>query len=242
MFCGLGCRVSGIGCQVEQSDTQHLRRGTICASWELRDGVAGFSRIKERAVIEDIDVCRLHDEALAAWGDEPPATPDPGADLSALVRAQHLCNFTLWRLEDEARRVDVPDAHIARTKHAIDRWNQQRNDLIELIDATVLATLPAATAGAEQHSETAGQMIDRLSILALKIHHMGRHAARRDEPALAAECADKLAVLATQRDDLAACLRRLLDDCRTGRRFFKLYRQFKAYNDPRLNPAIASRR
>ncbi len=193
-------------------------------------------------MMDHIDFCRLHDQALAEWYRETPRNPDAGTDLVSLVLAQHLCNFTLWRLEDEARRVDAPDSRIASTKHAIDRWNQQRNDLIERIDATVLATLPAAAAGAEQHSETAGQMIDRLSILALKIHHMGEHAARRDDPALAAECADKLAVLTTQRDDLAACLRRLLDDCRTGRRFFKLYRQFKAYNDPRLNPAILPRR
>ena len=160
--------------------------------------------------------------------------------LGPLVRAQHFCNFSLWGLEDEVRRVDVDDAVIAGIKRSIDRWNQRRNDLIEKLDVAILAELPAAAgAGAEQHSETAAQMIDRLSILALKIWHMNRQAARLDDPALAGECVQKLAVLKTQRADLAGCLSRLLDDCRAGRRFFKLYRQFKMYNDPRLNPALS---
>jgi hypothetical protein len=192
--------------------------------------------------MDDIDLCRLHDQALAAWYRETARNSEAGTDLASLLRAQHHCNFVLWNLEDEARRVDVENAVIAGTKRSIDRWNQRRNDLIERIDETLLAQLPTAAPGAEQHSETAGQMIDRLSILALKIYHMGRHAARHDDPALAAECAAKLAVLTTQREDLARCLRRLLDECRAGRRFFKIYRQFKSYNDPRLNPALAASR
>ncbi len=191
--------------------------------------------------MDHIDFRQLHDQTLTVWYGGAAGDSDAGTDLASLVRAQHYCNFTLWNLEDEARRLDVEDAVIASTKRSIDRWNQRRNDLIEQIDAALLAQLPTAASGAEQHSETAGQMIDRLSILALKLYHMRRHAARRDAPALAAECAAKLAVLTTQRDDLASCLRRLLDACWAGRRFFKIYRQFKSYNDPRLNPALAPR-
>jgi hypothetical protein len=186
------------------------------------------------------DVCRWHDRALERWLAERPDRVDAGTDLESLVLAQHFCNVNLWELEDEARRRDTPDTYVAETKRAIDAWNQQRNDLIERIDQTLLATLPDVDPTlAEQHSETAGQIIDRLSILALKILHLSRIAARRDDRALADETAAKVAVLRVQRADLDRCLQRLLAECASGRRFFKLYRQFKAYNDPRLNPALS---
>lgn len=188
-------------------------------------------------------VCRLHDEALSAWYRNKPEAMEPGEDINSLVLAQHFCNFSLWNHEDEARRRDVPDSYIADTKRAIDKWNQRRNDLIEKTDLYLLEQLRDSNiTSARQNSETAGSMIDRCSILALKIHHMGINAARKDDSALAAECAQKLVVLRAQRDDLARCFEELLDDYRAGRRFFKLYRQYKAYNDPRLNPALYGRK
>jgi hypothetical protein len=190
-------------------------------------------------MLDQIDLSRLHDEALAEWYGGTAAEPSEAGDLAALVRAQHFCNFTLWGLEDEARRRDVDDTVIAGIKRSIDARNQRRNDMIERIDEALLALLPAADQErGEQHSETAGQMIDRLSILSLKIWHMGLNAGRSDDEALAAECRGRLRVLEEQRDDLANCLYRLLEDCGSGRRFFKVYRQFKQYNDPRLNPAL----
>jgi hypothetical protein len=189
------------------------------------------------------DVCRRHDEALVAWYSRVPDAMPDGGDLRALLLAQHYCNFRLWALEDEARRTSVDDAVIADVKRSIDVWNQKRNDLIERIDEQVLAGLPPPDlAVAEQHSETVGQMIDRLSILSLKIWHMTGYASDGDNPALAAECAGKVAILREQRQDLERCLGRLLDACAAGKRFFKLYRQFKAYNDPRLNPVLAQQR
>ncbi|MGH8453339.1 MAG: DUF4254 domain-containing protein [Nevskiales bacterium] len=188
-------------------------------------------------------VCRLHDEALAAWYRQKPEQMESGESLDSLILAQHFCNFSLWNHEDEARRRDVPDSYIADTKRAIDKWNQHRNDLIEKIDVQLLSRLgDIDTAQARQNSETAGSQIDRCSILSLKIHHMGINAARKDDPALTAECVRKLEVLKLQRADLARCLEELLEDFRAGRRFFKLYRQYKAYNDPRLNPALYGRK
>jgi len=184
------------------------------------------------------EIVQAHDRAVVSWRVEPPAEVAPGDDLDSLVLALHFSNFALWNLEDEARRTDKGDAYVVAQKRAIDVRNQKRSDLVEHIDEHILACLTksGAAAGGEQHSETAGMIIDRLSILALKIQNMGFHAARRDDPKLADECASKRSVLEQQRRDLAACLDRLLEDCRAGRRHFKLYRQYKAYNDPRLSP------
>lgn len=188
----------------------------------------------------------VHDDALTRWYDDeevcPPApstaVAGEAADLSEVVREQHRANFCLWNLEDQARRRDVDDGYIAAIKRSIDAWNQRRNDLIELIDVIVLARFDEVDrSGAEQHSETVGMMIDRLSILALKVYHMDANSRRDDDVTLAEECRARLEALREQRHDLAACLARLLDDVSHGRRFFKLYRQHKAYNDPRLNPA-----
>lgn len=185
----------------------------------------------------------LHDEALATWYGDRPEQVEPGADLRSLVLAQHFCNFSLWNHEDEARRRDVSESYIADTKRAIDKWNQRRNDLIERIDVLLLEELKDCDISrARQNSETAGSMVDRCSILALKIHHMGINAVRRDDLEVAMQSAAKLKVLRVQRDDLASCLTELIDDSRAGRRYFKLYRQYKAYNDPRLNPALYTRK
>jgi len=189
----------------------------------------------------DIDVVAVHDRALGQWYGPAGAPGElaPGEELLSLVLAQHSCNFGLWNLEDEARRRDVDDSVIAEVKRQIDGWNQRRNDRVELIDEFLLADLAdSLEASAPLHSETAGMMIDRLSILSLKIHHMGLNAARDDDPELGRECAGKLEVLIRQRGDLADCLQQLLSDCRQGRRRFQLYRQYKAYNDERLNPAL----
>lgn len=194
------------------------------------------------------DILALHDEALARWAGAATPAAYPGAaasgeaTLSELVEAGHFANFTIWGLEDEARRRDVGDARIAAVKRSIDPWNQRRNDLMEAVDAAVLQRFANVdVASAELHSETAGMIIDRLSILALKIRNMDRiaaEAAAGGDSALAAECEGRAAVLRAQRRDLAGCLERLLDDFAAGRRFFKSWRQLKSYNDPRMNPAL----
>jgi len=200
-------------------------------------------------------IAALHDEALANLTTAdllPVRGPDPRAAVvfpifEDAVLAEHEANTNLWALEDEARRPEAPDSTIAQVKRAIDAWNQRRNDLIERLDEDVLAALPFEPDQAldvPQHSETFGMIVDRLSILALKIHYTGIYssdASRAGDADLAAECGARLAILREQRDDLVASLDDLVADCAAGRRYFRVYRQFKAYNDPRLNPAFRRR-
>jgi hypothetical protein len=194
-------------------------------------------------MIVDVDQIAAEQTALLrTWYTDAPEEVPAYADLLGAVRAQHYCNFRLWSLEDQARRRDVSAERIADVKRGIDGWNQRRNDLMEVLDEKILSSLPQPDHDrAEQHSETAGMMIDRLSILSLKIHHMGINAAREDDAVLADECSLKLRTLRSQHADLTCCLGRLLSQCEAGERYFKLYRQHKAYNDPRLNPALSGR-
>ena len=182
----------------------------------------------------DLDSARLvafHDGKGAA----------PASALWGAIEDNHRCNGLLWKEEDLARRRHVPDAEIAANKRAIDGYNQRRNDAIERIDEALLAVFSSAMTNPDTrlNSETPGSMIDRLSILSLKIHHMRLQTERTDVDRTHLEtCRAKLERLREQRGDLAACLDRLLAEAARGETRFKVYRQFKMYNDPALNPAI----
>jgi hypothetical protein len=189
-------------------------------------------------------IVRFHDRALLrpGWPPAPRAQPLPGA--WRWIDANHRCNCLLWREEDQARRLDVGAAEIAAGKRLIDQYNQQRNDAVEAIDEAILSGLGAVTPGADARlsSETAGAMIDRLSILALKIHHMREQAQRTDADRDHTQACDtKLQRLVAQRHDLGQCFDRLLAEASSGRAYFKVYRQFKMYNDPALNPWLYGR-
>ncbi len=166
----------------------------------------------------------------------------PADDLGSLILAQHRANFDLWHEEDDARSPDASDARIAEVKHAIDRLNQQRNDLVEQIDQLLLTLAGTQNDAAPLHSETPGLIIDRLSILALKIYHTAEEATRASATEAHRERnQQRLAVLEQQRTDLAACLDALWTEVLSGQRRFRLYRQMKMYNDPDLNPVLYSR-
>jgi hypothetical protein len=189
------------------------------------------------------DIPALHDQLTMRWHLEALELWRPPADVwTSLVAHQHLANFELWHTEDAARTPGATDADLARVKRRIDETNQRRNDLSERIDGMLLASLEdegLPNAAAPLHSESPGLMIDRLSILALKLFHTREEMERPGAPEGHAERnGERLAILVEQREDLAACLVRLWEETAAGTRRFKLYRQLKMYNDPALNPAV----
>ncbi|MGD0547372.1 MAG: DUF4254 domain-containing protein [Terracidiphilus sp.] len=183
-----------------------------------------------------------HSAAGAAWPKSEAAAGGGEADWLRLVSGQHFANFELWHIEDEARVPSASDTEIASVKRRIDPVNQRRNDLAEGLDLALLAWLgPRGLPNSEAalHSETPGLMIDRLSILALKIYHTREEVERTDAPPGHVERnRTRLAILEEQRGDLAGCLDTLWSEILAGTRRFKLYRQMKMYNDPSLNPAV----
>jgi len=190
-------------------------------------------------------IVAMHAECVARWHRE--AIDNPHEGLLALVCAQHEQNFRLWHEEDKARSPVADDAEIAAVKRAIDRLNQRRNDLIEQIDDWIVGALSArgvaAPPDAPMNTATPGSAIDRLSILALRIYHMEEQVARTDaDESHRAKAAARLEILRRQRRDLAAALGQLIDDLLAGRKRLEVYRQFKMYNDPALNPYLYAAR
>ncbi len=187
-------------------------------------------------------VTTLHDHATRLWHREPAAPVPAGNPLETVVLAQHRANYELWHIEDAARRPGIDDSELAGTKRAIDRVNQQRNDLAESCDTLLLSMLAAhglPHRGAELHSESPGLMIDRLSILSLKLFHTHEELTRPGAPAGHADRnRERLAVLNEQRGDLQRGLERLWNRVLCSERSFKVYRQLKMYNDPSLNPSV----
>ena len=186
-------------------------------------------------------IVEFFDDWTTCWHVDQEVTAS-GTPLSLAIENLHRTNFQLWHQEDKARDTCAGDATIAAAKRSIDAINQHRNDQIEHCDALLLGELAAdnlPNPRAELHSETPGQMLDRLSILTLKRYHTLEEIERVDAPAGHDERnRDRLAILESQRGDLIAGLDRLWQRVLRGERSFRLYRQLKMYNDPDLNPVL----
>ena len=146
-----------------------------------------------------------------------------------------------WHFEDIIRDPHIDPVEGLQLKHRIDRSNQDRTDLVEQIDAyfrqlfSDVTPLPEATI----NTESPAWAVDRLSILALKIYHMREQAERTDaSDDHRKKCAAKLAVLLEQQKDLSTAIDQLLDDIRAGRKYMKVYKQMKMYNDADTNPVL----
>jgi hypothetical protein len=183
------------------------------------------------------EIVRLQAGWVVAWHENP--TP-PRSDLPlAIVEKNHRENFDLWHEEDIARRDDLGAEPVRQAKRGIDRFNQARNDAIEKLDEWFLSQLPPMKNSSPLHSETPGMIVDRLSIMSLKIYHMKIEATRDSASGEhRRKCAEKLARIEEQLADFKICLHELLGQFQAGTRRFKIYRQMKMYNDASMNPQI----
>ncbi|MBD5196055.1 MAG: DUF4254 domain-containing protein [Bacteroidales bacterium] len=173
--------------------------------------------------------------------DAPCANPYEKGSLEAIFYDKNWVDAVQWHLEDIIRDPEIDPREALELKRRIDRSNQVRTDMVEDIDTWMrekykdVTPLPDATI----NTESPAWALDRLSILALKLWHMREQAERTDvsEDHLERSRA-KLAVLMEQRADLTEAINTLVDDIAAGRKFMKVYRQMKLYNDPTTNPVL----
>jgi hypothetical protein len=167
--------------------------------------------------------------------------PFPAASIEHLLYLKNWVDTVQWHLEDMIRDPRIEPAEALKVKRRIDASNQYRTDLVEYTDNWLLNEYKGVKPlpGAVFNTETPAWAIDRLSILELKIYHMGVEAKREDAlDEHRMNCQAKLGVLLTQRADLSTAVQQLLDDIAAGRKYMKVYKQMKMYNDENLNPVL----
>lgn len=150
-----------------------------------------------------------------------------------------------WHLEDIIRDPHIDPMEALGIKRRIDRSNQDRTDLVEQIDSYFRQKYSDVTPlpDARLNTESPAWAVDRLSILALKIYHMRGQTQRTDaSEEHKARCQAKLNVLLEQQKDLSLAIDQLLEDIEEGRKYMKVYRQMKMYNDPSTNPVLYSKK
>lgn len=185
---------------------------------------------------QSIDDYHVHDHV-----DTPIKNPYPAGSFENLLYAKNWIDTVQWHLEDIIRLPDINPGEGIALKRRIDKSNQDRTDMVEKIDDHFLEEFKNAApkANARINSETPAWLLDRMSILMLKIYHMREQTVRTDaSPDHIARCLAKLNVLSEQKTDMQQAFDELIEDIRTGDRKFKVYRQMKMYNDTSLNPVL----
>ncbi len=174
------------------------------------------------------------------WHDTAPIRPSEIASPEGLTQWVHYKNFLIWHFEEKVRREGLPPEQIVEIEKSIDRHNYKRLEAIEQIDIWIENALIVAGIrpgeDVDVNSETVGSIVDRLSILTLKIFHLNEQLL---EDSLTEEqrqlAAMRKSILEEQRRDVAGALDRLLYELRRGKKRHRVYRQFKVYNDPNFN-------
>lgn len=191
-----------------------------------------YNKIFQRA----IDDYHVQDDI-----DTPISNPYDDGTIENRLYLKCWIDTVQWHFEDIIRDPHIDPTEALALKRRIDRSNQDRTDLVEQIDSyfrqkyTEVKVLP----GARINTESPAWAIDRLSILALKIYHMREQAERQDASKEHRDtCMAKLNVLLEQQKDLGTAIDQLLEDIQEGRKYMKVYRQMKMYNDPSTNPVL----
>lgn len=188
-----------------------------------------------------IELWHEQEEKIHSWPDALEVCSVSGGEPDQLIYDLTLINTFQWHEEDKARMVGVTDRFLGEVKRSIDVSNQRRTDKIEELDSWLVRWFQQAgiqpSSAVPMNSETPGSLIDRLSILRLKIYHMYQETLR-DNPGHLEKCRAKLEVLYEQERDLDCCFNQLLSDLLSAKKRLKVYFQFKMYNDPDTNPAI----
>lgn len=177
--------------------------------------------------------------------DQPVKNPYPADDVAHLLYKKNWIDTVQWHYEDLIRDPGIDPTAALVLKRRIDASNQERTDLVEYIDGYFLNKYKSVpiSKDAQINTESPAWAIDRLSILALKIYHMREEAERPDATDAHREaCQNKLRVLLEQRQDLSAAIDQLLDDISTGKKYMKVYKQMKMYNDEELNPVLRGKK
>lgn len=189
-----------------------------------------------RIFLQSIEDYHRADDVDAALNNPYPAqTPEH------LYYLKNWIDTVQWHLEDLIRDPRISPEKALQIKRRIDDSNQHRTDVVEYIDSYFLQQYSGVQprADATINTESPAWAIDRLSILALKIYHMQQEVNRRDaSPEHIAACSKKLGILQEQQVDLSLAIDQLISDIASGKKFMKVYRQMKMYNDASLNPVL----
>lgn len=173
--------------------------------------------------------------------DTPIQNPYPAQTIENILYLKNWIDTVQWHLEDIIRNPEIDPVEALAIKRRIDKSNQDRTDLVEMIDSYFLEKYGSVEIkpNAVINTESPAWAIDRLSILALKIYHMQQETERTDVSAEHKKaCQQKLNVLQEQQVDLTSAIDQLIADIENGERYMKVYKQMKMYNDPSLNPVL----
>ncbi|MDE6255077.1 MAG: DUF4254 domain-containing protein [Muribaculaceae bacterium] len=177
--------------------------------------------------------------------DAPCVNPYEDGTFEAILYSKNWVDAVQWHLEDIIRDPEIDPVAALELKRRIDRSNQVRTDMVEDIDTWFRNKYKdvKVSENATINTESPAWALDRLSILALKIWHMREQAERTDvDPEHIAKCQGKLDVLLEQRKDLSEAIDTLIEDIAAGRKYMKVYRQMKMYNDPSTNPVLYAKK
>ena len=193
------------------------------------------------------DICnKIFNESITDYHvkdnvDTPIQNPYPLKSIEYYLYLKNWIDTVQWHFEDIIRDPHIDPAEALLLKRRIDKSNQDRTDLVEVIDSYFLDKFKAVTVlpDALINTESPAWAIDRLSILALKIYPMQQEVNRTDTSLEHhQQCEKKLNILLEQQKDLSTAIGQLLDDIAAGRKYMKVYKQMKMYNDPALNPVL----